>query len=83
MFPVNSVPARVLFDSRASYYFLTKTFAYKSGLQPTPLKNLMIVQIRGSIIKARWTCLAVPIEIHGVKFLASLIVLGTKGLEEF
>jgi hypothetical protein len=41
----------------------------------------MSVQIPGSITKASWTCLAVPIEIHGIAFLASLIVLGTKGLE--
>jgi hypothetical protein len=53
----------------------------KSGLQQTPLKNIMTVQIPRSITKARWTCLAVPIEIHGIGFLASLIVLGTKGLE--
>jgi hypothetical protein len=81
MFPVNLVPTRVLFDSGASHSFVTETFACKSGLQPTPLKNLMLVQIPGSITKARWTCLAVPIEIHGIKFLASLIILGTKGLE--
>jgi hypothetical protein len=41
----------------------------------------MLVQILGSITKASWTCLAVPIEIHGIYFLASLIVLGTKELE--
>jgi hypothetical protein len=81
MFPVNSVSARVLFDSGASHSFVTETFACKSELQPTPLKNLMLVQIPGSITKARWTCLAVLIEIHGINFLASLIVLGTKGLE--
>jgi hypothetical protein len=79
MFPINSVPARVLFDSGASHSFVTEIFACKSGLQPIPLKNLMLVQILGSITKARWTCLAVPIEIHGINFLASLIVLGTKG----
>jgi hypothetical protein len=81
MFPVNSVPARVLFDSGASHSFVTQLFIDKSGLQPTPLKNTMSVQIPGSITKASWTCLAVPIEIHGISFLASLIVLGTKGLE--
>jgi hypothetical protein len=81
MLPVNSVHARVLFDSGASHSFVKETFAYKSGLQPTTLKNLMLVQIPRSITKARWTYLAVPIEIHGIKFLASLIVLGTKGLE--
>jgi hypothetical protein len=81
MFPVNSVPARVLFDSGASHSFITQLFVDKSGLQPTPLKETMSVQIPGSVTKASWTCLAVPIEIHGVAFLASLIVLGTKGLE--
>jgi hypothetical protein len=34
-----------------------------------------------STTRAEWNCLAVPIEIHGVAFLANLIVLGTKGLE--
>jgi hypothetical protein len=81
MFLVNSVLARVLFDSGASHSFVTESFVDKSGLQQTPLKNIMSVQIPGSITKARWTCLAVPIEIHGIGFLASLIVLGTKGLE--
>jgi hypothetical protein len=59
MFPINSVPARVLFDSGASHSFVIETFACKSGLQLTPLKNLMLAQILGSITKARWTCLVV------------------------
>jgi hypothetical protein len=81
MLLVNSVHARVLFDSGASHSFVMETFACKSGLQPIPLKKLMLVQIPGSITKARWTRVAVPIEIHGIKFLASVIGLGTKGLE--
>jgi hypothetical protein len=32
MFPVNSVLARVLFDSRASHSFVTQLFVDKSGL---------------------------------------------------
>jgi hypothetical protein len=43
MFPVNSVPARVLFDSGASHSFVTQLFVDKSGLQPTHLKNTMSV----------------------------------------
>jgi hypothetical protein len=81
MFPVNSVLARVLFDSGASHSFVTQLFIDKSGLQPTPLKKFMSVQIPGLVTKASCTCLVVPIEIHGVAFLANLIVLGTKGLE--
>jgi hypothetical protein len=81
MFPINSIPARVLFDSGASHSFVTESFAYKSGITPTPMRHAMRVQIPGSITEARWTCQEVPIEIHGVEFLADLIVLGTRGLE--
>jgi hypothetical protein len=81
MFLVNSVSVRVLFDSGASHSFVTKLFVDKSGLQPTPMKHAMLVQIPGSTTRAERNCLAVPIEIHGIAFLANLIVLGTKGLE--
>jgi hypothetical protein len=43
-FPVNSVPATVLFDFGASHSFVTKQFARKSLLKPVPLKNRMLVQ---------------------------------------
>jgi hypothetical protein len=45
MFPINSVPARVLFDSGASHSFVTKLFVDKSGLQQTPLKNTVTTQV--------------------------------------
>ena len=81
MFSVNSVLARVLFDSGASHSFVTKEFACTNKIQPTKLKHVMIVQIPGSTTKARQICKAVPIRIHGIDFYANLIVLGTKGLE--
>jgi hypothetical protein len=76
MFLVNSVPEIVLFDSRSSHSFVTKSFVDKSGIQPTPMKHAMLVQISGSLTRAEWNCMAVPIEIHGIAFLANLIVLG-------
>ena len=81
MFSVNSVPARVLFDSGASHSFVTEEFACTSKIQPTTLKHVMIVQIPGSTTKARKICKDVPIRMHGIDFYANLIVLGTKGLE--
>src|SRR3954463_3947075 len=81
MFSVNSVLARVLFDSGASHSFVTEEFACTSKIQPTKLKHVMIVQIPGSTTKARQICKAVPIRIHGIVFYANLIVLRTKGLE--
>ena len=81
MFSVNSVPARVLFDSGASHSFVTEDFVCTSKVQPISLKHVMIVQIPGSTTKARKFCKSVPIRIHGVDFYANLIVPGTKGLE--
>ena len=76
MFSVNSVLARVLFDSGASHSFVTEEFACTSKIQPTKLKHVMIVQIPGSTTKARQICKAVPIRIHGIDFYPNLIVLG-------
>src|SRR5215216_5902147 len=81
MFSLNSVLARVLFDSEASNSFVTKEFACTSKIQPTKLKHVMIVQIPGSTTKARQIFKAVPIRIHGIDLYANMIVLGTKGLE--
>src|SRR4051812_7722304 len=81
MFSVNSVLARVLFDSGASHSFVTEEFARTSKIQPTKLKHVMIVQIPGLTTKSRQICKAVPIRIHGIDFYANLIVLGTKVFE--
>jgi hypothetical protein len=48
MFLVNSVPARVLFDSGASHSFVTEPFVRKSGIVPTLMHRPMLVQIPGS-----------------------------------
>jgi hypothetical protein len=80
-FLVNSTPARVLFDSGASHSSVTEPFVKKSGLKPTVMKRLMLVQIPGSTAKTRLSCKQVPIIIHGVPFQAELIILGAQGLE--
>src|SRR3954462_2442180 len=81
MFSINSVLARVFFDSGASHSFVTEEFSCTSKIQPKKLKHVMIVQIPGSTTKARQICKVVPIRIHGINFYANLTVLGTKGLE--
>src|SRR5215216_4102583 len=45
MFSVNSVLARILFDSGASHSFVTEGFACTSKIQPIKLKHVLIVQI--------------------------------------
>jgi hypothetical protein len=81
MFLVNSVPARVLFDSGASHSFITERFVTKSGLTASKMARNMIVQIPSSQVRAHLTCEGVPVVIHGVSFQADLIILGTKGLD--
>jgi hypothetical protein len=80
-FLINSVTTRVLFDSGASHSFVTEHFVEKGKLAPTMMSRAMLVQIPGSVIKTRKTCVDVPVEIHGVSFQANLIILGTKGLD--
>ena len=55
-FPVNSVPASVLFDSGASHSFVTKPFVDKSGMEPTRMHKPMLVQIPGDSTKANLAC---------------------------
>jgi hypothetical protein len=81
MFLINSVPAKVLFDSGASYSFVTERFMSKGALTVSQMTRNMIVQILGSQVRAHLTCEGVPIDIHGVSFQADLIILGTKGLD--
>jgi hypothetical protein len=80
-FLVNSIPARVLFDSGASHSFVTEHFVKKGKLESTMMTRTMLVQIPGSVVKAKENCVDVPIDIHGVSFKANLIILGTKGLD--
>jgi hypothetical protein len=43
MFLVNSVPAKVLFDSGASHSFVTERFVEKGGLTASQMARAMIV----------------------------------------
>jgi hypothetical protein len=80
-FLVNSVPAKVLFNSGASHSFVTERFVAAGGLNATQMARNMIVQIPGSQVSAHLSCKGVPVVIHGVSFQANLIILGTKGLD--
>jgi hypothetical protein len=80
-FLVNSIPARVLFDSGASHSFVTEHFVKKGKLKSTMMTRAMLVQIPGSVVKTKDNCVDVPVDIHGVPFRANLIILGTKGLD--
>jgi hypothetical protein len=67
-FLVNSVPAKVLFDSGASHSFFTEQFVAAGGLTASQMARNMIVHIPGSQVRAHLSCDGVPVVIHGVSF---------------
>jgi hypothetical protein len=75
MFLVNDTSAVVLFDSGASYSFVSTAYVGKHNLPLALLRCQMIVSSPGGDIPARQLCPKVNLKIRGVDFVANLIVL--------
>lgn len=80
-FIVNSAPATVLFDSGASYSFVSLSFAAKHQLRVLTLKTVLLVQSPCSELSTNQGCLKVKVTIEGVEFLANLIIIDIKSLD--
>ena len=78
---VNFSPATVLFDSGASHSFVRRQFASQHQLVMHILQPPFIIQSPGSIFRTNQICCEVDIDICGVKFIANLIVIDSKGLD--
>jgi hypothetical protein len=81
MFPVNSVPATVLFDSGALHSFRTDQFVTKHNVSMSSMKNPLIVSSPGGEMKTAYICPQVKINIMGVDFLANVVVLKSWGID--
>jgi hypothetical protein len=81
MFLVNDTSAVVLFDSRASYSFISAAYVEKHNLPIVLLRCQMIVSSPGGDMPARQLCPKVNLKIRGVDFVANLIVLESKGID--
>jgi hypothetical protein len=82
MFLVNDTSAVVLFDSRASDYFISAAYVGKHNLPLALLRCQMIVSSPGGDMPARQLCPKVNLKIRGgVDFVANLIVLESKGID--
>ena len=75
MFSVNDIPAVILFDSGASHSFISGSFAAQNNFPCTILGKNMLVQTPGSIIKSNLVCRDLEININGVHFPTSLIII--------
>ena len=81
MFPVESSFATVLFDSGASHSFISASFVAQNNLCITLMRDLMVVSTPSGKMHTRNLCPKVRINIRGVDFLSSLIVLDSGGLD--
>jgi hypothetical protein len=81
MFLINDTSAVVLFDSGASHSFIFAAYVGKHNLPLALLKCQMIVSSPGGDMPARQLCPKVNFKIRGVDFVASHIVLESKGID--
>jgi hypothetical protein len=73
MFPVDSHIAEVLYDTGATRSFITASITTMS----TPIQ----IDSASGKVRADSVCLNVSVEIRGIDFPTSLIVMGTKGID--
>jgi hypothetical protein len=81
MFLVNDTSTVVLFDSGASYSFISTAYIEKHNLPVALLRCQMIVSSPGGDMLARQLCLKVNLKIRGVDFVANLKVLELKDID--
>ena len=81
MFPVNNIPAIILFDSGASHSFISRSFSAQNKFPCSILGKSMLVQSPGSLLTRNLVCRNLQIDIKGVRFPTSLIVTESAKLE--
>lgn len=74
-FPVNKIPALVLYDSRASHSFILKRFISKHNFSTLTWENSMTIKSRGVQQTTEEYCENVTIEVKDLVFWVNLIVI--------
>jgi hypothetical protein len=80
-FPVNSVPATILFDSGALHSFITEQFVAKHDIPMSSMKTHLLVSSPNGEIKSTHGCPQVNLKIRGIDFQADLVVLTLSGID--
>ncbi|XP_021724897.1 uncharacterized protein LOC110692205 [Chenopodium quinoa] len=77
-FSINFIPVKVLFDSSATFSFISKDIVSKLSncLKTVDEVDLPIVIPMGRVVKCNKTFKDVPLEIKGKMFLSDLINFG-------
>ena len=80
-FPVNSIPAKVLFDTGASHCFMSRAFVSKHDLVSKMLGKPMGVVSPAKSMRATTMIPNVSTKMGDYKFLSSPIVLGDSDID--
>jgi hypothetical protein len=67
-FPINSVPATILFDSGASHSFITEQFVAKHGIPISFMKTHLLIGSPNGEMKSTHECPQVNLKIRGIDF---------------
>jgi hypothetical protein len=80
MFPVESYPTKVLFDTGATHSFVSTSWVEAHNIPIEPMIPPLRVNSVGGKVQLDKMCLNLRIEIRGIDFPANLVVMGTQGL---
>jgi hypothetical protein len=80
-FPVNFVPATILFDYGASHSFVTEQFVAKHDTPMSSMKTHLLISSPNGEMKSTYVCPQVNLKIRGMDFQADLVVLTSSGID--
>jgi hypothetical protein len=81
MFPIESYPAKVLFDIGATHSFVSTSWVESHNTPIEPMIPPLRVNSVGGKVQSDRICSNIRIEIRGIDFPASLVLMGTQGLD--
>jgi hypothetical protein len=81
MFPVESYPAKLLFDTSVTYSFVSTSWVESHNIPIEPMIPHVRVNSIGGKVQSDRICPNLRIEIRGIDFPANLVVMGTQGLD--
>jgi hypothetical protein len=81
MFPVKSYPAKVLFDTGAMHSFVSTSWVESHNIPIEQMIPPLRVNSVGGKVQSDRISLNLRIEIRGIDFPASLVVMGSQGLD--
>jgi predicted aspartyl protease len=81
MFPVESYPTKVLFDTGATHSFVSTSLVEAHNIPIEPMIPPLRVNSVGGKVQSDRICPNLRIEIRGIDFPANLVVMGTQGLD--